>query len=110
MDFSTAHPSESPADSGNNQRSTTGKVGSRQKAGGDTKRTDGELSQYSPEGATRSVNDDSQILYIVLSVVAGLVALIIVASAIMCIWKKRQRQRNLGNYDTPAPNDWYAMY
>lgn len=103
-----AYQSEVPADghpprsgNNNNQRPSSGRPGgsSRQNAGGlgDNKRTEnGEVSPYSPEGTTRTVSGDNQILYIVLSVVAGVVALIIVACAIMCIWKRRQRQRDLG--------------
>lgn len=95
----TAFPNEVPSEAGgqtrstNNQRPAAGRQGKQSAARTDTP---SEMPPHSQDGATRSVQNDSQMLYIVLSVVAGLIALVVLACAVMCIWKRRQRQRDLG--------------
>lgn len=63
---------------------------------GATRRTNVETSLSSIGGATRG--QDGQMLYIILSIVAGVIVIVIAACTIMCLWKRRQQQRNLGKF------------
>jgi len=63
-----------------------------------SQRTSGELSSPRRNDSPQLASDDQRsLMYIIPAIVAGLVLIVAGAVAVMCLWKRRQQRRNLGN-------------